>query len=183
MHINVNISARQFAQPDFIEKIKKTIEVTGLDPGSLRLEITESILLDSQQTRSDLFTSIREMGMHLQIDDFGTGYSSLSYLQHIPIDVIKIDRSFIKELGNGEKFIELINAIIRMAQSLGMETTAEGIETDAQLEMLKALGCNYGQGYLFSKPIDTITVENNLLEKIAAKIANATTNTGLIIQA
>ncbi len=164
LSVNVNISGRQFAQPDFVEKLKKNLSDIGLNPTALKLEITESVLLNSQQTESELFSSLRDMGVHLQIDDFGTGYSSLSYIQHIPVDVIKIDRSFIQELGNGKKFVELIHAIIRMAHSLGMETTAEGIETLDQRDVLKSMGCNYGQGFLMSKPLDSQLVELNLLE-------------------
>jgi EAL domain-containing protein (putative c-di-GMP-specific phosphodiesterase class I) len=160
--INVNISGRQFAQSDFVNKLQAVLTETGLDPNTLKLEITESILLDSQQTESELFTSLRNLGVHLQIDDFGTGYSSLSYIQHIPVEVIKIDRSFIQEVGNGEKYIELIHAIIRMAHSLGMETTAEGIETSEQKETLRSLGCNYGQGFLMAKPMEPSQIENEL---------------------
>jgi EAL domain-containing protein (putative c-di-GMP-specific phosphodiesterase class I) len=166
LSINVNISGRQFAQPNFVEKLKNTLKNTDLNPTTLKLEITESVLLNSEQTESELFTSLRDMGVHLQIDDFGTGYSSLSYIQHIPVDVIKIDQSFVQELGNGEKYIELIHAIIRMANSLGMETTAEGIETLEQREVLKSMGCNYGQGFLLSKPLDSQMVETSLFEPV-----------------
>jgi diguanylate cyclase (GGDEF)-like protein len=170
LSINVNISGRQFAQPDFVEKLKMVLSKTGLDPNTLKLEITESVLLDSQQTESGLFNSLRDLGIHLQIDDFGTGYSSLSYIQHIPVEVIKIDRSFIQELGNGEKFVELIHAIIRMAHSLGMETTAEGIETLAHKEILKSLGCNYGQGFYLAKPMDCTKAESKLVDEASVVV-------------
>ncbi len=162
LFINVNISGKQFSQFDFIENLKGILEETRLDPGCLKLEITESVLLDSQQTESSFFNLLREMGVHIQIDDFGTGYSSLSYIQHIPVDVIKIDRSFIQEVENGEKFVELIHAIIRMAHSLGMDTTAEGIETRNQKEILRSLGCNFAQGFYLGKPMDSNATENLL---------------------
>ncbi len=165
LSISVNISARQFSSPDFIARLRQSLALSGLNPEYLKLEITESVLLAGQQMDSNLFASLRELGVHLHIDDFGTGYSSLSYIQHIPVDVIKIDRSFITELSHGEKYMELIHAIIRMAHSLGMETTAEGIETREQSELLKELGCTYGQGYLFAKPMDSSKVEYELLEK------------------
>ncbi|NLF51106.1 MAG: EAL domain-containing protein [Leptolinea sp.] len=164
LSINVNISGRQFAAADFVEKLQNTLKQTGLKPECLKLEITESVLLVGQQMESNLFGSLRDMGVHLQIDDFGTGYSSLSYLQHIPVDVIKIDRSFIQEILHGEKYVELLRAIIRMAHSLGMETTAEGIESEDQRGLLEKMGCNYGQGYLFAKPLDASVVEFELLE-------------------
>lgn len=159
LFINVNISGKQFAQLDFVENLKSILEVTKLEPTSLKLEITESVLLDYQQTESSFFTQLRDMGVHLQIDDFGTGYSSLSYIQHIPVDVIKIDRSFIQEVEHGEKFVELIHAIIRMAHSLGMDTTAEGIETLNQKEILRSLGCNFGQGFYLSRPMESNMAE------------------------
>ncbi|NMB56138.1 MAG: EAL domain-containing protein [Leptolinea sp.] len=163
LFINVNISGRQFAQIDFVQKLGGILARTGLNPTALKLEITESVLLENQQAESELFTSLKKMGVHLQIDDFGTGYSSLSYIQHIPVDVIKIDRSFIQEVGNGRKYVELISAIIRMAQSLGMETTAEGIETAYQLDVLRDLGCNYGQGFYLSRPLDCFQVNADLM--------------------
>lgn len=161
--MNVNISGRQFAQPDFIRRLMEILKKSGLKPELLKLEITESVLLGEQQTDSNTFEELKKIGIHLQIDDFGTGYSSLSYIQHIPVDTIKIDRSFIAEVGHGQKYLELIHAIIRMAHSLGMDTNAEGIETLEQKEVLRSFGCNYGQGYLFSKPLDRKQIEKDLL--------------------
>jgi diguanylate cyclase (GGDEF)-like protein len=152
--VNVNISGKQFAKADFIDKLRQVLQATGLNSESLKLELTETVLLDNKLRDSDLFNTLREMGILLQIDDFGTGYSSLSYIQHIPVDIIKIDRSFIKELGNGEKYADLIHAIIRMAHSLNMQTTAEGIETWEQKEILTGMQCDYGQGFLLARPMD-----------------------------
>lgn len=161
--VNVNISGKQFARPDFVEKLKRTIETTGIKAGSLKLEITESLLLDNKLRDSDFFNTLRQMGTLLQIDDFGTGYSSLSYLQHIPVNVIKIDRSFIKELGDGDKSTDLIKAIVNMAHSLNMETTAEGIETWEQKAILTGMDCDYGQGFLMSRPMDVNMIDEYLM--------------------
>jgi len=160
--MNVNISGKQFSRPDFLKNLQTTIETIGLKTRSVKLEITESLLLDNKLRDSNFFNTLRQMGTLLQIDDFGTGYSSLSYLQHIPVDVIKIDRSFIKDLGDGNKSSDLIRAIVRMAHSLNMETTAEGIETWEQKAILTGMDCDYGQGFLLSKPMDVKMIEEYL---------------------
>lgn len=160
--MNVNISGKQFSRPDFLKNLQTTIETIGLKTRSVKLEITESLLLDNKLRDSNFFNTLRQMGALLQIDDFGTGYSSLSYLQHIPVDVIKIDRSFIKDLGDGNKSSDLIRAIVRMAHSLNMETTAEGIETWEQKAILTGMDCDYGQGFLLSKPMDVKMIEEYL---------------------
>jgi len=157
--INVNISGRQFIQPDFVDQIQKTLERVGLDAGALKLEITESVLIDSQARAGEVFTRLCELGVQLQIDDFGTGYSSLGYLQHYPVHTIKIDKSFVQEMGHGKKGTELIRAIVTMARDLGMETIAEGVETRDQLDELKSLSCQYGQGFLLSRPLDRMAAE------------------------
>jgi EAL domain-containing protein (putative c-di-GMP-specific phosphodiesterase class I) len=162
LSINVNISGFQFSQPDFKDKIKNVLKKTGLSPASLKLEITESVLLESKHKESDLFGELKKLGVHLQIDDFGTGYSSLSYLQHIPVDVLKIDRSFIREVVASEKNLELIRAIVNMAEGMGMETTAEGVETKEQKEIILSIGCRYGQGYYWAKPLEQQIVEEFL---------------------
>jgi len=161
-YVNVNVSGLQFSQPDFMTKLKNILEKTKCDPATLKLEITESVLLDIQQRESDLFTGLKDLGVHLEIDDFGTGYSSLRYLQQIPVDVLKIDRSFVQEIGSEMKNKELVRAIVSMAQGMGMETTAEGIETLGQKEILTSLGCNNGQGYFWAKPMEPTAVEKFL---------------------
>jgi diguanylate cyclase len=163
--INVNISGIQFSRSDFKEKLKLTLKTTGLHPKYLKLEITESVLLDIQHSEIDLYKELKKLGVHLQIDDFGTGYSSLSYLQHLPVDVLKIDRSFVKEINTNEKNTELIRAIVSMARGMGMQTTAEGIETTEQKDLITSLGCDYGQGYLWAKPLEIIELEEFLHNK------------------
>jgi len=152
--ININISGKQFAQPDFYETVEKVLMTSGLRPESLKLEITESILVDNYQSTGQLFAKLSKLGVQLEIDDFGTGYSSLGYLQNFPIRTIKIDKSFIKELDKSKKGVEIIRAMISMARDLGMETIAEGVETEEQFKELQRLMCHSAQGYLISHPLD-----------------------------
>ncbi len=164
--INVNIAGKQFAQPDFVEQIQGILEETGVRPESLKLEIIESVLIDNYSAANGKFNKLNEIGVQLEIDDFGTGYSSLGYLQHFPIHTIKIDRSFIKEMGDGNKSTELVRAMVSMAHDLGMDTTAEGVETEEQLNELKNLTCRFGQGYLLSRPVDSSSAERILMDSI-----------------
>lgn len=161
--MSVNISGAQFVAPDFVDQLRAILHLYAIDPGTLRLELTESVWLNSTEVVT-LFRTLSQMGIQLHIDDFGTGYSSLAYLQHFPIRTLKVDRTFLQkmEVDNGHK--ELIHAVITMARDLGMETVAEGIETVEQLNELKQFGCNYGQGYLFSHPINRTGIERLLTD-------------------
>jgi EAL domain-containing protein (putative c-di-GMP-specific phosphodiesterase class I) len=161
--INVNISGKQFTRHDFVDHVQEVLMATGLDPNVLRLEITESVLVDNQAMTHECFVKLDKLGVKLQIDDFGTGYSSLSYLQHFPVDTIKIDQSFIQQMSVPGKNSEIIRAILSMAREMGMDTTAEGVETPEQLDTLKKLACINGQGFLLSKPMDSIDI-TRLLE-------------------
>jgi len=152
--VNVNVSSRQFAQPNFVTEVVEVLQRNSLKPDSLKLEITESILIGSYSAGSKVFSQLRELGIQLQIDDFGSGYSSLGYLQHFPISAVKIDRSFIEGMGKDRKGTELIRAIVSMTRELDIEATAEGIETSEQLNELKNLLCAFGQGFLLSRPLD-----------------------------
>jgi diguanylate cyclase (GGDEF)-like protein/PAS domain S-box-containing protein len=152
--ISVNLSAKQFSQPDLVKCVDEVLKETGLDPGSLRLEITESVLMSSADSVTAVLAQLRDLGIELHLDDFGTGYSSLSYLHRFPINVLKIDRSFISRICPGGENSEIARAIITMAHSLGMKVVAEGIETPWQLAELKTLECEFGQGNLFSKPVE-----------------------------
>jgi EAL domain-containing protein (putative c-di-GMP-specific phosphodiesterase class I) len=153
LSVNVNVSGKQLPQPNFTNQITQIISETGLKTEALNLEITESVFMVDSMTTSRFFTQMSQLGVHFQIDDFGTGYSSLSYLQRFPIQTIKIDKSFIQKIGKDGKTHELIRAIISMARDLGMNTTAEGIETQAQLNELRTLGCTNGQGFLLNRPM------------------------------
>ena len=152
--IAVNISGKQFSQSNLILQIKRILQKTGIDPQGLKIEITESVVMENAESASKVLSHLRELGMQLSVDDFGTGYSSLSYLHRFPINTLKIDKSFVTNMGvNGENS-EIVRAIVTLAHSLGLDVVAEGIETEEQLAQLKDLGCEYGQGYLFSKPVN-----------------------------
>jgi diguanylate cyclase (GGDEF)-like protein len=154
LFMSVNLSVRQFAQPELIEQIDKILEETQLSPQSLKLEITESAIMDNANSAAVILQKLRERSIQLSIDDFGTGYSSLSYLHSFPINTLKVDRSFVRRIDGNPKNLGLIPAIMSIAQTMGMSAIAEGIETTQQLAQLRTLGCGFGQGYLFSKPMD-----------------------------
>ncbi|HEY9878199.1 MAG TPA: EAL domain-containing protein [Leptolyngbyaceae cyanobacterium] len=151
--ISVNLSVRQFAHPTLLEDIDRVLVETDIDPISLKLEITESAIMDNPQIAIDLTKQLRSRGIHLSIDDFGTGYSSLSYLSRFPVDSLKIDRSFTQGLGTSPHDTEIVQAIVSLGHALGISLVAEGIETTEQLTYLQQLGSEYGQGYLFSRPL------------------------------
>jgi diguanylate cyclase (GGDEF)-like protein/PAS domain S-box-containing protein len=153
--ISVNLSAKQFTQPNLCQQIAQILLETKLDASSLRLEITESILMDKAESVTTVLLQLKALGVSLYLDDFGTGYSSLSYLHRFPIDTLKIDRSFISRMGFGDDNSKIVRAIITLAEALNIDVIAEGIETAEQLMLLSALQCKYGQGYFFSRPLDT----------------------------
>jgi diguanylate cyclase (GGDEF)-like protein/PAS domain S-box-containing protein len=152
--LNVNVSARQLQEIDFVENVKSILERTGLNPGALKLEITESMLIDNVDSIVERLNQLKDLGIHIAIDDFGTGYCSMSYLSTLPIDTLKIDRAFISRLGADPEGEAIVQAILSMAKALGLMVTSEGIETADQLDHLETLGCQEGQGFLFSKPMD-----------------------------
>jgi EAL domain-containing protein (putative c-di-GMP-specific phosphodiesterase class I) len=151
--VAVNVSARQFRTPGFVRLIKRELAGNGLPPSCLMLEITESLLLrDDEQVWDDL-AEVRRLGVRVAIDDFGTGYSSLSYLRHVPLDVLKIDRLFTGTIATSAQQRALVDGIVRLAHTLGLEVVAEGIETTEERDLLRRTGCPYGQGFLFSRPM------------------------------
>jgi len=152
--ISVNLSNKQMVQPDLVEHVAETLRASGLDPGSLKLEITESVIIENPEQTVDMLTRLKALGVRLYIDDFGTGYSSLSYLHRLPIDGLKIDRSFIMRMGEQGENQEIVRTILLLARDMHIETVAEGVETASQLAQVKSLNCLYGQGYLFSKPVE-----------------------------
>jgi diguanylate cyclase (GGDEF)-like protein/PAS domain S-box-containing protein len=157
--VSVNLSSRQFSQQSLIGQIRQILDETGLDAHYLKLEITESAIMENTESAMDMLLQLKAMGIQLSVDDFGTGYSSLGYLYRFPMDLLKIDRSFISRVDvDGEK-LELVRTIITLAWNLGMDVIAEGVETTKQLAQLKALKCEYAQGYLFSKPVDKQAAE------------------------
>ena len=152
--ISVNASSRELADPDLVANVARILRDTGLDPRSLRIEVTESSIVENQDQTSSTLRRLRDLQVNLEIDDFGTGYSSLSRLHEYPFSTVKIDRSFVKDLETEPESLHLVETILRLAQGLGLSVVAEGIETPEQLAKLAALGCGYGQGYYFSKPAD-----------------------------
>jgi EAL domain-containing protein (putative c-di-GMP-specific phosphodiesterase class I) len=158
LRISVNVSARQISDPDLFDQMCKVLKETGLAPGSLTLEMTESILLENPEEVRTVLEKFRAHGVRLAIDDFGTGYSSLSYLHRFPVDVLKIDRSFIDRLGNGAD-AALVSTIVRLGQTMNLETVAEGVEQAQEMLILIQQGCLIGQGFHFSPavPPDELT--------------------------
>lgn len=150
----VNLSVRQIQHADLVDEVRQILEETGLAPQRLQLEVTETLLVEDSMEALSVLWALKALGVGLKIDDFGTGYSSLNYLSHLPFDSIKIDRSFILNMLSDETSLEVVKAIIVLAQSLGKEVVAEGIETKEQLAGLQSLGCGFGQGYFFSRPVD-----------------------------
>ncbi|HJT68309.1 MAG TPA: EAL domain-containing protein, partial [Pyrinomonadaceae bacterium] len=165
LSLSVNLSARQVAQADLIDRVKEALAVSKLSPHCLKLEITESVVMENAEAAALMFKQLRALGVQLSIDDFGTGYSSLSYLHRFPLNYLKIDRSFVSRLTTDND-----NAIVRtistLARNLGMEVIAEGIETEEQYQQLKMLGCEYGQGFLFSHPVNNDAVLHLLAQDV-----------------
>ena len=150
--VAVNVSTRQFERQNIIQLVRSATEAVGIEPKLLRVELTESAFMDGHERHVCLLRELRELGVEVSVDDFGTGYSSLAYLKHLPIDCLKIDRAFVRDMGvgGGDAIVE---AIIRMATSLGLTTVAEGVETPVQARRLQELGATYGQGFYFSRPV------------------------------
>lgn len=164
LRIAVNISSCQFSQPEFTDEVKSVIEKTGLEPGSLELELTESVIMDNTEEVISTMAELKALGIRFTIDDFGTGYSSLSYLKRLPIDTLKVDKSFVQNIQASPDDESIVIAIIRLAHSLKHEVVAEGVETIEQIEFLKKLMCDNVQGYFFSKPLPEIGVLDLLKE-------------------
>ena len=158
-HVSVNVSARQFRDPGFVDSVKRALRASRLPPEALLLELTESILFtDNERSREEL-EELKEIGVRLAVDDFGTGYSSLSYLLDLPIDVLKIDKTFVTGIASSWRRYALVEGIIRLARTLQVEVIAEGIETPTERELLAEMGCEFGQGYLLSVPVNADQAE------------------------
>lgn len=159
LKMSINLASQQLQEPEFIQKLDQILLETGLEGSSLRLEITESVLIEPEGTIQNTLRQIKNRNIKLSIDDFGTGYSSLSYLRRFPIDNLKIDRSFIQQMNFDSENFEIVRLIITLAKTLGMKTISEGVETALQLNQLKGLGCEFAQGYLFSIPLAPKEIE------------------------
>ena len=160
--MSVNLSAKQFTESGLVQRVEEVLQQTGLAPCDLRLEVTESSLMSNAEQAVVTMKDLRALGVGLHMDDFGTGYSSLQYLQRFPFDMLKIDRSFIKQICENKESSKIVRTILDLARSLVMDVVAEGIETEAQMRALKGLGCRFGQGYYFSKPQDSVTISRSL---------------------
>jgi diguanylate cyclase (GGDEF)-like protein len=152
--MSVNLSNKQFTDAALREKILRILTETRLAPHCLKLELTESVVMEKIATTSEMLKQLRKLGIQLSIDDFGTGYSSLAYLARLPLDTLKIDRSFVSQMLENEEQSEVVKAIIMLARALGLEVVAEGVETREQLRQLQLLECSFAQGYLFSRPVE-----------------------------
>ena len=152
--MSVNLSGKQLTQPDLLERIEEVLRETQIEPWHLKLEITETVVMDNPEVAAGTLAKLRGLGVRLSIDDFGTGYSSLSYLNRFPVDTLKIDRSFVSSMDEADDNLQIVKTIITLAGNLGMQVVAEGVETEAQLNQLKLMKCQYAQGYYFSKPLD-----------------------------
>jgi EAL domain-containing protein (putative c-di-GMP-specific phosphodiesterase class I) len=169
--VSVNVSALQLDH-DLHPTVEDAMALSGVDPHQVTLELTETVLAENQDAAGQYLSRLREMGCTVAMDDFGTGYSSLAYLASLPIDIIKVDRSFVMGLGQQESSMVLVRTVIQLARSLGMRTVAEGVETIEQAQILRALGADRGQGYLFSRPL-SIAHLLALLESTGGVLASA----------
>jgi EAL domain-containing protein (putative c-di-GMP-specific phosphodiesterase class I) len=171
LRIGVNITPKQFAQPDLAAQIGEILKETGIAPQHLDVEITENIAMGDADRSAAVLSELKALGIHLSIDDFGTGYSSLSRLQGFPIDSVKIDRAFISKMCADAESSEIVRIIIMLAHNLGMSVVAEGVETNEELKKLRSFGCEMAQGYLFSRPVDRDST-NAFLRSACAKHRN-----------
>jgi len=179
--LNINITPKEFAQPDLAAQIGKTLRETGLDPRRLNLEITETIAMTDAAKSEVVLSELKALGVCLDIDDFGTGYSSLSRLQRFPVDTLKIDRAFISRMDTDLETREIVRIIVMLAHGLRLKVVAEGVETQAQVDLLKEIGCELAQGYLYSKPVPAEAIEqllrSNRAANLPATLAKSATST------
>jgi EAL domain-containing protein (putative c-di-GMP-specific phosphodiesterase class I) len=157
--VSVNLSARQFQRPDLVAEIVRAVREAGLEPSALKLEITETTVMQDPDRAAVTLRELKALGFQLAIDDFGTGYSSLSYLRQFPVDTLKIDRSFVDGLGADAQNTAIVRSVVALAQALDVSVTGEGIETATQESELRMLGCDGGQGYLFARPLPPTDIQ------------------------
>ena len=155
----VNVSVKHFAQPDLVEQVTTIVRETGINPSSLKLEITESVIVDNDDLARQVLVQLRALGVQVYLDDFGTGYSSLGYLHRLPLDAIKIDRSFVGQMESDDRSYQLVRTVRLLAKNVGLSVVAEGVETNEQLRAIRGLGCEFAQGFLFSKPVSVEEVD------------------------
>lgn len=153
LFMSVNLSAKQIVEEDIVDRIVEATSLAGIEPSQLKLEVTETAIIDNQENAADVIRRIKDTGVLVSLDDFGTGYSSFAYLHRMPYDTLKIDRSFVSRLEKGDDSNEIVKAIVDLAHNLRMSVVAEGVETERQLGKLRDMGCEYAQGYFFAKPL------------------------------
>jgi EAL domain-containing protein (putative c-di-GMP-specific phosphodiesterase class I) len=177
--LSVNVSGRQLLDGQLVRDVEAVLAETGLPAPSLTLELTETVLMDDPGNILLRLSELKSLGVQLAIDDFGTGYSSLSYLRRFPVDELKIDKSFIDNIGSIDEDLAIVRTVVELARILQLRTTAEGIETQEQLDLLRELGCQVGQGYFFARPLDPADVPGYLarhrIDQIGPNIAPTTT--------
>jgi EAL domain-containing protein (putative c-di-GMP-specific phosphodiesterase class I) len=164
LYVSVNVSGKVVMQPDMYDRVVAILEETGLAPTSLRLEITENVIMDHGDLALQKLAQFHRLGVQFSVDDFGTGYSSLSYLQRFSYDTLKIDRSFISGMDSAGDASAIVKTIVALANMLNIDVVAEGVETAVQLEMLREIGCSHAQGFWFSKPVDRTAAQAMLLQ-------------------
>jgi EAL domain-containing protein (putative c-di-GMP-specific phosphodiesterase class I) len=165
LEVSVNLSARQFRQPDLVASVGKTLERTGLRASTLKLEITETVGMEDAEQTLLMLNELKDLGVHLALDDFGMGHSALSYLKRFPVDTLKLDRLFISGLGTDREDSAIVQASIKLAKAMGLSVTAEGVENRSQIEALYSLGCDCGQGFFFARPMPAFAMETYLKVK------------------
>jgi diguanylate cyclase (GGDEF)-like protein len=176
VRMSVNVSMRQFRQPDFVDRVAGVVRESRIDPQFLQLEVTESLLVDNVSATTAKLHALREIGIRISIDDFGTGYCSLSYLKQFPLQTLKLDHTFIKDIEHRSNDAAIANAIIALGHSLNMEVVAEGVETERQLDFLRGQGCDAVQGFLYSEPMPAHALPTWLREQSTAAVARGLTN-------
>jgi EAL domain-containing protein (putative c-di-GMP-specific phosphodiesterase class I) len=169
--ISVNLSAKQLMEHDLVQRIAEVLQETQLKPWHLKLEVTESVVMENPEIAAITLGKLRALGVLLSIDDFGTGYSSLSYLNRFPLDILKIDRSFISTMNQNDENLQIVKTIVTLAGNLGMEVIAEGVETEEQLNQLRLLRCQYAQGFLFSQPMNAMDADLFILNRVNSPAA------------
>jgi EAL domain-containing protein (putative c-di-GMP-specific phosphodiesterase class I) len=169
IYVSVNVSPRQFRQPGtVVEQVREATQSSGIDPSLLVLEITESVLMQNRDAVRDDLVELQKLGVRVAIDDFGTGYSALSYLRDFPIDMVKMDQSFVNDLSAGKGDQALVRSVVELGEALNMQIVAEGVERQDQLDHLSEMRCSIGQGYYFARPLDSIHMTELLDEQLAA---------------
>ena len=166
--MSVNLSGQNITRPDYVDFVQGVLDETGIESGCLKLEITENAIMEDNPHTLEVITRLRNLGVQLQIDDFGTGYSSLSYLSQFPVNALKIDKSFIQQMMNDSTRLKIVQAIVMLTHRLDVVVIAEGVESEEQMDQLKSLGCEYGQGFYISEPLDGVSVEEFLIQAVSS---------------